>query len=459
MSIIKLQVRHHFFLSFRLDCFKSMNAGQKQEMDPLKKKKQPQEGDEDVHLLVVVDDGCDCNDEHQHDLKSKEEKEEEESSSCFLHYYKTMNQALLSFSHATLFVLIVGFIAGMFCSKFLPSMKTEQDRDSYPQVMEKLRFEAATASIEIMLNNPIEEAAASTFKASNYTFVDIGSFCDVVETALDTVGIRGVYMELLETQQFAVALTAAARAKGILHLHIDQQHNGQDGNTQPSFSIMGINNSTNNDPKSITNEYCAGCLWWLRHWTGAITADKLLRDGSLLLDSSTGERIQAPAALFKEIQHIQRMPYADLMSFHAQHGFAWHYVVLTRPWLDEYPLDLAEAWCGDLLYRNEYVEDLHTGISRNCRHAFGHATFYALFMRETGGLDHFSVRQQFQPRGGYFLSDESLCEGIKICHGAPSNLSVGSCMEGFRHSVRLASIMKANMTDYVNKLEAEKCEW
>ena len=93
----------------------------------------------------------------------KGEEEEESSSSWFQHYYKMLSHAFLSFSHATLLLVMVAFIAGMFCSGLLAS---EQRQVSYPQIMEKFRFEAAAASIEIMLNNPTGEAAASTSVAA-----------------------------------------------------------------------------------------------------------------------------------------------------------------------------------------------------------------------------------------------------------------------------------------------------
>lgn len=130
----ELQVRQHFFLSLRVGCFKSMNAEQKQEIDPMKKKHPQEQGDEDVHLLVVFD-GYDCSDEHQHHLKGKEE--ESSSSSWFQHYYKMLNQALLSFSHTPLLLVMVAFIAGMFCSELLASTPPTISKAEQRQVTPK----------------------------------------------------------------------------------------------------------------------------------------------------------------------------------------------------------------------------------------------------------------------------------------------------------------------------------
>jgi hypothetical protein len=299
--------------------------------------------------------------------------------------------------------------------------------------IDQLRFDIATVSIEMMQKDTIQEARKSQL-------VDIGPFADLVELALDTFGVRKVYTELFETQQFAETVTAAARAKGGGWSEEFSVQMFKKPGTQPGFHYTGIPN----DRKFLRYQgSCTGCLWWLRHWLGAVTADKLLRDGSLRLDegdapSEKENRLYDAASFMEELHVIQRSEHPDLVSFHAMHGFVWHYVTLTRPDLDAYPLDIAQDFCGEYLYRDAPVPELGDDIGQDCRHAFGHAVYFVLAVRETVGSS-FSVRDQFRPADGFVLSEESMCEGYRICKGAPSKTMRAQCTGGMRHSYHLLS--------------------
>jgi len=321
-----------------------------------------------------------------------------------------------------------------------------------PASMDQLRFDIATVSIELMQNDTIEEASKSHF-------VDISPFVDLVDVALDTVGIRGVYIELFESRSFAETVTAAAKAKGLHDFYVEVDHKPD---KQPSFTYFGV---PNNREFPVDASLCTGCLWWLRHWVGAITADKLLRDGSLRLDNTSSEiRLYDAESVMKELQRIglprastkesQKLHHPDILPIHAMHGFAWHYVTMTRPDMDAYPLDIAQNLCGDFLWEDGYVADLSTGVGNDCRHAFGHALFYVLAMRETGGPDNFSVRKQFRPAGGFVLSDDSMCEGYRICKGAPDENTYKECKGGMRHSYRIVGLQ--DMSDEAKQAEGKR---
>ena len=106
--------------------------------------------------------------------------------------------------------------------------------------------------------------------------------------------------------------------------------------------------------------------------------------------------------------------------------------------MDKYPLDLAEAFCGDLLESDEYVKHVNNDIGRECRHGFGHAVYYVLARRQLG---HQPVNLQFRTASGFTLSDENICMAYKICDKAPTNEKTKhECRGGFRHSSYLVEL-------------------
>ena len=87
------------------------------------------------------------------------------------------------------------------------------------------------------------------------------------------------------------------------------------------------------------------------------------------------DRVYDAPSFMKEIQRIERLDDSDIMVFHAQHGFTWQYLARKKPLLDSYPLEEAEAFCGDLLYASEYINHVSNDMARECRHGFGHGVY------------------------------------------------------------------------------------
>jgi hypothetical protein len=334
-----------------------------------------------------------------------------------------------------------------------------QQTTKYPLVVayiKTLRNDIAALSIELMQNDTVAEAAKSPY------YVDIGPLYDLVDIALDTIGVRGVHAELLDARPFLVSLMAAAKAKDLQqHLHLyyyyeNTKEDGDDEHHQPM--VQYYTGGIPSDRRGVSSKYTMGSLWWLYHWVGAISADKLLRDGSLRVDASSNDRLDSAASVMKMLQDLEQLEYyhpaSNLLPFfqHSQHGFVWHYLTVTVPDLDAYPLQLAEEFCGNnkqLLLEEEDehyydVEDVSNGRRDECRHGFGHAVFYILLMRQELGKKNivmepsFSARSQLRAASGLVLNEESMCEAYtKICSGAPNDKTREECHGGLRHSYQI----------------------
>jgi len=259
------------------------------------------------------------------------------------------------------------------------------------------------------------------------THVDITELCDLIDNALDVVGVRGVFFELF--------------------------------NNAKSFIPK--------DKKCIKKGHGVGCgiqdIWWLQHYVGATTAEKLLRDGSLLLDPLTGERINDAKGFMTELHLMQQQLYTAQMSFHSQHAFIWHYLTATMPDLDAYPVELANDFCGDYMFDNKKAKSAHKLIGSECYHGFGHGIFMVLAIRQTNGWDNFTARKQFRPGGDFVPTHETICEGFKICRTAPTETDapLHYCHGGIRHSFRLLNkkwVNNAEELDALFEAKREMCE-
>jgi hypothetical protein len=294
------------------------------------------------------------------------------------------------------------------------------------ETLKRLRFDLAAISIDMMKSDMVADVNRSKF-------IDIGPLCDLVESALEEFGIWGVFRELLEVKTFIVSLTAAAEAKGVHGLSA-KLHEKE--TQSPWLQYKGIPN----DHEFYQNQVlCNGCKWWLNHYVGAVSADVFMRKGSLKLDSKGEESVSDAAAIMHELQKMQRLEDADISTHHVGHGFTWQYLAVTMDRINSYPLVLANEFCGDLLWKDEYHPRLHNDMGRECRHGFGHAVFYVLAMRETGGLQAYSVRKQVRPASGFRVSKKSMCDGYEICKGAPNDKSWLECIGGLRHSYLLVN--------------------
>lgn len=131
----------------------------------------------------------------------------------------------------------------------------------------------------------------------------------------------------------------------------------------------------------------------------------------------------------------------DMVPFHSQHGFIWQYVPSVTPdFFDVFPADLAVDMCSyALVYEKGDNRTFsivpRVDVVRECRHGFGHAVYYELAMRQVGRKrQDFSARTQFRARGGFILSDEHLCDAVRMCKGAPGLKTYHHCVYGVKHA-------------------------
>jgi hypothetical protein len=260
--------------------------------------------------------------------------------------------------------------------------------------IESLRQDLVAISVEMEQYEKAQVAAESEF-------IDITPLCDLIDYALDAVGVRGVYFELFNDLKWYIR---------------------KDKNCDSHGVGCGIHD-----------------IWWLQHYVGATTAEKLLRDGSLLLDGITGERVNDAASFMREIHLKQQLRYTAKMSFHAQHAFIWHYLTATMPDLDAYPIELANDFCGNYTLNNIRAKSAHKLIGSECYHGFGHGVFMALAVRQIDGWSDFTARRQFRPNAAFVPSDKLVCEGFRICRTAPTETEqpLLYCHGGIKHSFRL----------------------
>lgn len=189
-------------------------------------------------------------------------------------------------------------------------------------------------------------------------------------------------------------------------------------------------------------DVCRACLPALHHWVGAIAADKFLREGSLLLDPTTGERLMTPGAIISELQRMamEEEP-PDMVPYHSQHGFVWQYTpVVTPDFFHTFPSDLAIEMCGCFIWEKRgnqtysLIPDL--SVARECSHGLGHAVYYELAMRQLGRKrQDYSLRVQFRTRGEFIQKDEFLCEAVRMmCKQAPGHDTYHLCVYGVSHA-------------------------
>jgi hypothetical protein len=234
--------------------------------------------------------------------------------------------------------------------------------------------------------------------------MDISPLYDLIDLALDAIGVRGVFFELFE--------------------NVDGWYIEEDENC-----IQG------------KGQHGTGCgpqdSWWLWHYTGAIAAEKFLTDGSLRLDGVSEDRLESATAVVKEIHHMQELRYTGEMSFHGEHGFIWHYLTVVEPDLTAYPVEMADAFCGGYLINNVRSEAAHKNIGSECYHGFGHGLFSVLAVQQIDGQDKYTARRQFRPQGGFQLNDESMCKVFEICETSPHDMARSYCYGGIKHSTQL----------------------
>ncbi|KAG7337484.1 hypothetical protein IV203_030598 [Nitzschia inconspicua] len=317
----------------------------------------------------------------------------------------------------------------------------------------------------------------------NYTF-DISPIYNVLRSAIDTVGVRGVIFDILNDEY---------------DYFLYYPHSPQ----YDCFKSHGVG-----------VDCTAFDTWWMYHFTGATIADHFLdsiRNGNrnnneqehdkrtgILWDGITNQRFTSMEGLIREIQKYQRLPYVNSASFHAQHAIIWQYLAQAYPDIQEYPSQLADTLCRSNADSGpRYARTVGKGIDHECYHGFGHAVFYVVAKRQmklqqqqkrmivndpTVPSKNFpfptttpsiSARLQVRPSSGFELTKEAMCQVYALCKGAirsyddkdkedeyPYSKGVRVCLEGVVHSVRLFSDTRHNKKETVAYVmeEMHRCE-
>lgn len=226
--------------------------------------------------------------------------------------------------------------------------------------------------------------------------MEIESLCTLIDFALDTLGVRGVILELFS-------------------YNLAKYHIKDDAFEKKEKSLCN---------KATNKHHGVGCgmhtIWWLDHYVGATMADELVRDGKLLLDGSINSRdkknyVHSSVEFMTELHRLQERVYLpNDHSFHMSHGFVWQYVLMTQPDLQSYPVELASQFCSKYLgsHRKTGKGSAIKSIGAECYHSFGHAVFALVASRQEAkeGTKLVSARTQFTPMSGFQLSDEAICE-------------------------------------------------
>lgn len=259
--------------------------------------------------------------------------------------------------------------------------------------------------------------------------VDIRPFYDLIEYALDTFGVRLVYTDVFwEIEWYFPEDWYRPRTE---------------------------------EKEYECNWHGIGCewydLWWIWHFVGAISAEKLLHQGSLLLDATTGERVNDTITFMNEIHLLKEQAYVTKMNFHAEHGFIWHFMAETMPELDSYPLQMAHDFCS-MYDRPFYVPYANKFIGAECYHGIGHGIFEVLAVQQLG-LETYTASKALRAKGGFALKDETFCQAYRICEGAPNVTTAPRkhCRGGIQHAYWLMSNTlpkeKTSVNRYFDELE------
>jgi hypothetical protein len=260
--------------------------------------------------------------------------------------------------------------------------------------------------------------------------INIAPLQTVISQALDEVGVRGLYFQVFSHD----------------NTHLVFYYNFNATRKYCSKQMHGVTCQSHQP-------------WWFYHFVGAITADKLLKEDRLLWDGSSGDKkyVEDMADLLHQIHLVQNSTWVGDFSFHAQHALEWQYVADTMPDILEYPVDLAQRFCGDFQHDNRKIigQTMEKRIGYECYHGMGHAMFYLAMLRQVSrmtteaSIQQFGLPQQdiimpqnqFRPNSGLELTQRSICEIKKLCADAPGAEEAlpgkVTCWGGVIHSIRL----------------------
>lgn len=294
---------------------------------------------------------------------------------------------------------------------------------------------------DIALNLMYDYCDILSSQQQDVVTIDIGEFADFVHDVIDTIGVIGLYDDIFNVYGFATSMKDKLKREKLspdhMNIVIEMGHQG------PLPRIKGrLCGDSSGDKLDI--------VFWYKHWVGAVIADKLLTDGSLLRQSDDNIRINSAADYFNVLHELtSKRKYPDLVPYHSTHGFWWHYVANLRgpKHVTRYPVSLYKDLCKPWLLKeqDDYNDFVQNSMYRECRHGIGHAIFYITHMRQIG-IDKLNVRKQDLPNSLEF-TDEALCEGKRICSTVfdlldnddddVAQLCYKECSGGFHHSFKL----------------------
>jgi hypothetical protein len=315
----------------------------------------------------------------------------------------------------------------------------------------------ARASIELMMSDNDDNEDVNTTESSSLSpnqdedryLLNIGPLVDLIDEALDEIGMRPVFTQLFDHYSFLDALEHVAHVEYNLdNFFTSYDHTQPD--EPPLFYVRGIPNNRNLSDKSRDGSICSGCPWWVFHWVGAVAADKLLKDGQLRVDAYQEQEEQNDfdkkylVGLEEVTQTLldwERDTYSDLMIWHSLHGFVWHYFAMVMPNLQEYPHDFASTVCGNRPEQDYEIKSAaHVSIVKACWHAIGHGVFEVMAIQQLNSTSPYSVRKQLRPKSNFVLQDKYVCLAARICAMAPESTGQDElCLGAVKHSLRLVS--------------------
>ena len=257
-----------------------------------------------------------------------------------------------------------------------------------------LRAQLAQISINML---PGGQGHGPGWESSASPLVDIGNVCAIFEAAFSLGGARAT-LQLVNRDEFLTAtkLALSEHASGIFVAAAEQgfgiTYNKGKGDvfgkpiseTRPVLKDSRLT-------VGATRSWLNGALWWLRHYTGAFLADKILSGGRIPELAEKRDTAEASAELIRWLQakSTYRRMKSDFALIASLHGAIFHtFAMLSRAkntTAVEYPVERALQWCPDTVV-NKY----------ECRHGIGHGIHLAIWLRRPE-LANYSACNQLRP--------------------------------------------------------------
>jgi hypothetical protein len=261
-------------------------------------------------------------------------------------------------------------------------------------------------------------------KAYEPEFLDLSNLFEVVSTAIDSVGVFGLYFQVFTDGEM----------NSLNWFWSDEQRQQTKEDRKMCWTTHGMYDCDTNTP------------WWFYHYIGAATANKIMQEGSVLWRDRL---IVDDVATLIHLIHTEKdrlRETAGDMSYHAEHGILWTVIPLLDQNMTKYPFDLAEEYCGDYygFHNVRGIKAAHT-VGRECYHGIGHAVFMAVARKQLGLSNSTATHVVLRPESGFEFTTESWCLVKNICESSRKlpQFSQHStevderCFGGVRHSVHI----------------------